>query len=93
MNVLAIVSSHRKNGNTSNVVSLLQEQMEQISMNNGDSIHFETLFLGDYTINHCRGCRVCFDHGEDKCPLKDDIPFIKLKIQEAEAVVFASPVY
>jgi multimeric flavodoxin WrbA len=62
-------------------------------MNNNNSIQFETLFLADYIIEHCLGCRLCFDRGEDMCPLKDDLPAIKLKIKEAEAVIFASPVY
>lgn len=93
MKILAIISSHQKKGNTATIVSLLKEQMESYALKNGDSVQFETLFLGDYTIDRCKGCRVCFERGEDKCPLKDDLLQIKSKIKEAEAVIFAGPVY
>jgi multimeric flavodoxin WrbA len=94
MKVLAIISSHQKKGNTATIISLLKEQMKSYARNNnGDSVQFETLFLGDYNVNRCTGCSVCFKQTEDKCPLKDDIPQIKSKIREAEAVIFAGPVY
>jgi NAD(P)H-dependent FMN reductase len=41
----------------------------------------------------CRGCRLCFDRGEEHCPLKDDLPSIKAKMDEADGFVVASPVY
>jgi len=91
--ILGIISSGRKNGHTSKVVSLFQEQLEQIAIEKNDLLQFETLFLTDYTIKHCKGCRACMDYGEDKCSLNDDLPNIKSKIKEADAVVFASPVY
>ncbi|MFX0058353.1 MAG: flavodoxin family protein [Candidatus Hodarchaeota archaeon] len=91
--ILSIISSGRKIGHTSKVVSLLEEELRQISAKNNEYLHFETLFLSDYNIQHCSGCRTCMDYGEDKCPLKDDIPIIKTKIKESDAVVFASPVY
>ncbi|MFB0561525.1 MAG: flavodoxin family protein [Candidatus Lokiarchaeia archaeon] len=93
MKVLAIISSHQKKGNTATIISLIKEQMKSYAQKNGDSIKFETLFLGDYNINRCKGCSVCFKQREDKCPLKDDLLQVKSKIQEAEAVIFAGPVY
>ena len=54
---------------------------------------FETLYLADMDIRPCRGCRTCFDRGEDKCPLKDDIPAIKAKMDAADGIILASPVY
>jgi multimeric flavodoxin WrbA len=44
-------------------------------------------------IQMCRGCRICFDQGEDHCPLQDDLLAIKAKMKEANAVIVASPVY
>ncbi|MFX0036727.1 MAG: flavodoxin family protein [Candidatus Hermodarchaeota archaeon] len=91
--ILSIISSGRKNGHSSKIVSLLEEELKQISVQNNDCIHFETIFLTDYVIEHCRGCRACMDYGEDACPIKDDIPAIKTKMKEFDAVIFASPVY
>ncbi len=41
----------------------------------------------------CRGCFVCIEKGEEKCPNRDDAPAIEQKMREADGVVFASPVY
>ncbi|MFX1470387.1 MAG: flavodoxin family protein [Promethearchaeota archaeon] len=91
--ILSIISSGRKNGHTSKIVSLLEEELKQFAMNNNNFIQFETIFLSDYVIEHCRGCRACMDYGVDRCPIKDDIPKIKTKMKESDAVIFASPVY
>ncbi|MFX1277340.1 MAG: flavodoxin family protein [Promethearchaeota archaeon] len=93
MKILAIISSHRKNGHTSKVISLLKEEMNNIALKNQEYIEFEKLFLGDHEINHCKGCRACMDRGEEYCPWKDDIPLIKSKIKDSDAVIFASPVF
>lgn len=37
-----------------------------------DAIDFEYVFLSDYNLEFCRGCKLCFDRGEEHCPLKDD---------------------
>ena len=38
-----------------------------------EPLEMETVYLGQQDINPCRGCRVCFDQGEEICPLKDDL--------------------
>lgn len=91
--ILALIGSYRKNGHTSKVVSLLSEHLKKFASENGHKVEIDALFLGDYEINHCTGCRVCMDRGEEYCPLKDDIPILKAKIDNADGVIFASPVY
>jgi NAD(P)H-dependent FMN reductase len=54
---------------------------------------FEYLWLKDADLLPCKGCLSCFTNGEDKCPNRDDAPLIMQKMQEADAVIFASPVY
>lgn len=93
MKILAIISSGRKKGHTAKMVSLLQAKLEELAIEFKDLIQFENLFLIDYKINHCIGCRTCMDISEDECPLRDDIPKIKARMKDADAVVFASPVY
>lgn len=93
MNILAIISSHRKNHNTANVITLIKRQIEELSLkNNGKSV-FEILYLSDYKINECIGCRACYHSGLNNCPLKDDMIHLKAKFKEATVVIFASPVY
>ncbi len=93
MKIVAIISSYRKNGHTSKIVSLIQKQMEKLNIKDNDSLEFEKLYLGDYEINHCKGCRACMEIGEEACPWKDDVPLIKSKIHDADGIIFASPVY
>jgi multimeric flavodoxin WrbA len=93
MKILACVGSYRKNGNTARVVDLIQGQMQKEAVRIGESLEIETLFLSRQNTGLCRGCRVCFDKGEEKCPLKDDLLAIKAKILEADGMIVASPVY
>jgi multimeric flavodoxin WrbA len=93
MKILTIISSGRKQGNTSKIASMLLRRVEEQAKQEGKIIQLEKLFLADYELKHCLGCRTCMDRGEEKCPLKDDLTEIKAKIDEADAVIFGSPVY
>jgi len=93
MNILAVVGSHRKKGNTARIVQMIGAELETLATQAGQPLIFETLYLGDLDIHPCRGCRSCFDRGEDKCPLPDDMPAIKAKMDAADGLLLASPVY
>jgi multimeric flavodoxin WrbA len=93
MKILALVTSYRKRGNTARIVEMIEGQMEAIAAHHDEPLTFETLYLGHMTIEFCRGCRTCFDRGEDKCPLKDDVPAIRAKKDDADGFILASPVY
>lgn len=93
MNILALIGSYRKQGNTARVVQLIGARLESLAAQHGRALNWEMLYLGDMDIRPCRGCRVCFDRGEDKCPLKDDVPAIKAKMDAADVLILASPVY
>lgn len=93
MNILALIGSYRKKGNTARIVQMVEARMRALAEQHSTPLEFETLFLGDLDIRPCRGCRACFDRGEDACPLKDDIPLIRAKIGAADALLLASPVY
>ncbi len=88
MKVLGIMGSPRKKGNTYRVTRKFEEQMKQ----HGD-VEFEYIFLKDLDLKSCHGCGVCFDKGEDLCPLKDDRSIIEEKIKNADGVIFTSPNY
>jgi multimeric flavodoxin WrbA len=93
MRILACVGSYRKNGNTAQVVGVIKEHLHTVAARNNEPLDIETVYLGHQDIRPCRGCRVCFDKGEEKCPLRDDLLAIKAKMKEADGLVVASPVY
>ena len=93
MKILAIIGSGRKSGNTSSIASILLRRISELAIAEEKKLQVEKLFLVDYELKHCIGCRACMDRGEEKCPQKDDLTKIKAKIDEADAVIFGSPVY
>jgi multimeric flavodoxin WrbA len=56
-------------------------------------IDFEYVFLSDYHLEFCRGCKLCFVNGEEYCPLKDDRDILLEKIAHSDGVIFATPNY
>jgi multimeric flavodoxin WrbA len=72
---------------------MIEGHMRAVAARHGEALRFETLYLAHMDIAPCRGCRVCFDRGEEHCPLKDDVPAIKARMDAADAVLLASPVY
>lgn len=58
-----------------------------------NDVKCERIFLYEQKIAFCRGCRLCFDKGEQECPMKDDLLPILEKIQKSDALIIGSPVY
>lgn len=93
MKILALTSSYRKRGNTARMVQLVLDRMERLAAAEGESLEVESANLAHLHLEPCRGCRACFDLGEERCPLKDDLQAIKAQIDAADGVILASPVY
>ena len=96
LNLLILTSSHRKKGNTASTVSLLEEDLHRLSQSWGENTpepHSEIVFLAHEDIRTCRGCRICFDKGEEHCPLRDGLLPLKKKIDTSDLLILASPVY
>jgi multimeric flavodoxin WrbA len=87
MKVLVIMGSPHR-GNTYGACEEFKEHVQK-----GCGAEFEYVWLKDIDMRPCTGCYVCFQHGEAKCPHQDDIRSIVKKMDEADGVVFASPVY
>lgn len=85
--VLAVIGTQSKR-NTYRAV----QEFEQNLKNHGE-IDFEYLFLSDYSLEFCRGCKVCFDKGEEYCPLKDNRDILLEKMEQSDGVIFATPNY
>ncbi len=67
---------------------LLQEALQHVE---SSGMETELLRLADYTLELCTGCNNCVS-GES-CPIHDDFDVICEKLLEADALIFASPVY
>jgi multimeric flavodoxin WrbA len=85
--ITAFVGSAHKRNTHSAVVQFLNNLQAL-----GD-VEYEIVTLSDYTLKTCRGCRVCFERGEEFCPLKDDRDVLMDKIAASDGVIFASPNY
>ncbi len=84
-NVLIISSSPRKNGNS----DLLCDEFMKGATETGHNV--EKIRLSDYKINFCQACYVCKTKGV--CFQKDDMNKILEKIEKADTIVLATPVY
>lgn len=85
--VTALVGSARKK-DTYEAVREFLDRLEKL----GD-VESEIVMLCDYDVGTCRGCKLCFDKGEEFCPHKDDRDVLIEKMMAADGVVFASPNY
>jgi multimeric flavodoxin WrbA len=85
--VTAFVGSARKK----HTYSAVREFLERLEARG--SVEYEIVPLSDYRIETCRGCKLCFEKGEEFCPLKDDRDVLLEKIMASDGVVFASPNY
>jgi len=87
MKVTAFVGSARKKHTYRNTERFLQHLQKM-----GD-VEYEIVALSEYNLKICKGCKLCLDKGEEKCPLRDDRDLLLKKIQQSDGVVFASPNY
>ncbi len=85
--VTAFVGAGRK-GHTYKAVCEFMNRLEALG-----GVDTEIIRLSDYRIETCRGCKVCFEKGEEFCPLKDDRDVLIDKMMASDGVVFASPNY
>lgn len=87
MKVVAIMGSPRK-GQTDRMLQQFEQELKQLG-----NIEFEYIFLREMDLRPCKGCALCLEAGEEKCPLKDDRDLILQKLNEANGVIFATPNY
>jgi multimeric flavodoxin WrbA len=86
MNVLALVGSPRKGSNTDLLVSTI---IEGAAVNNHT---VGKVYLYDFDIASCVDCKAC-KTGNYKCALNDDMQMLYPKLEEADIIVFGTPLY
>ena len=83
--VVGIVGSPRKEGNTEILTGYTLEAIEE------EGLTTELIRLAGLDIRPCNACMVCRE-GE-QCPIDDDMFPIYQKMKEAEVIILSTPVY
>lgn len=84
--IVVITGSPRKNGNSFAMAEAFIKEAEK----KGHSI--TRYDAADMTIKGCTGCETCFKTGK-ACSFDDDFNKIAPTLEEANAIVFATPLY
>jgi len=88
MKIIGLQGSARKKGNTAKALCWVEEELT------GLDHEMETIYLTAKNLKGCLGCAACKKTSEKVgCVQKDDIPEILEKMVNADAVIFASPLY
>lgn len=87
MRVMTILGSYRRKGNTAHILELIEVDLRA----RGATV--DRLNLGETELLPCRGCRICFDLGELRCPRDDALLDIHARMQAADLLIVATPVY
>jgi multimeric flavodoxin WrbA len=85
--VTAFIGTPRRKA-TYSAVQEFEQAVKQLT-----DVEFEYVFLSDYHLELCLGCKLCTVKGEEKCPLKDDRDALLAKMDNSDGVIFASPTY
>jgi multimeric flavodoxin WrbA len=93
MNILFVAGSARKNGSTRKIIGMIEKELLSLGQKYGESVAIDKIDLGAAGLEFCRGCRACFEKGEEFCPCKDSAPELKKKMEASDGVILASPVY
>ena len=85
--VLGVSGSPRKGRNTEQLLRAALDAAAELD------VETELVSLADMKILPCDGCNVCIK--EKRCPLddKDDMVWLKERLTEVDAVIFAAPSY
>jgi multimeric flavodoxin WrbA len=87
MNVLTLLGSPRKNGNTSSVLAMVEDELS-------GRYAVERINIAAVNINGCLGCGECQKVTDRPgCIQKDDAHFVFERMLAADALIYASPLY
>lgn len=87
MKIITILGSPRKKGNTATVLSMFENKVER-------DHEVERININQYSVGGCLGCYKCKEKKDEPgCVQKDDALSIFEKMIQADAIVYASPLY
>jgi multimeric flavodoxin WrbA len=88
MKVIAFNGSARKNGNTTNLVNLV---LDEIKARGGET---ELVELAGINLSGCKACYQCFESKNNRCAVNDDLINEAIeKMVAADAIILGSPTY
>lgn len=85
--IVIISSTLRKKGNS----LLMAKAFEQGATESGHDVHF--VDMAQLNLKFCLGCLACQSNANHSCVIKDDMNGLYDSIQQADILVFATPVY
>ncbi|MDE5601598.1 MAG: flavodoxin family protein [Clostridia bacterium] len=83
--IVVVTSSPRKNGNS----EILAQKFAEGAMAAGNEVKF--VAVRDIDLKFCTGCLYCNSH--DRCVLNDGMNALYADFQNADVLVFATPIY
>lgn len=86
MNITLVYGAEHK-GSTYNIAQLFLNKLRD------ESSEVAEIFLPRDMPHFCRGCSLCFMKGEEYCPDYEAVNRVKLAVEKADFLIFASPVY
>ncbi len=86
-NLLVLIGSPRKEGNSATLAAEAARQAEQLG------VVTETVFLQDLNISPCDGCGLCRRSVDAACTIEDDMTPLYDKIRSASGILIATPIY
>lgn len=89
MKVLSVLGSPRKNGNT----ALLAKEYTRGLLSNNKDNEIKEIFLQEKNIKCCMACDGCKNVKNNLCVLDDDMRDMYLLIEEADLIIFSTPIY
>ena len=87
MKLLILNGSPRPKGNTKQMIEAFCEGLESAG------VEYDVFDVCRMNIHGCLACEYCHTKGQGQCVQKDDMQKIYEKLQEAEMLVIASPIY
>ena len=87
MNVITVLGSPRRHGNTAAALTAFETLA-------GQTHHVERINLPDFRVEGCLGCYACQRHPDQPgCAQRDDGNALLQRLLDADLIVYASPVY
>jgi multimeric flavodoxin WrbA len=88
MKAVIVEASPRKDGNS---ITLAKQFIKGLKENKNTDV--TELYLEELDIKFCRGCWSCLKHGHPGCIIEDDMAWIYPKLNEADIILLATPIY
>ncbi len=84
--LLFLIGSPRKKGNTAEMVRILNSSINQ------EKFESNTIFLYNYEFKPCIDCRAC-KKNDLVCTVKDDMQNLYPELDKADIIIFGTPIY